>query len=228
MKIAEEYVLEMPHNNVQKPCKCRPIYQPDKNYFLLELTGHDIVSRRVVPSNKDLFVVTIGASAGGLNAIYEIVSQLSPEINAAIFIVIHLSRAAIGDILVNRMQKSSSLPCEIAEHDKIFRAGYIYVAPPDAHLLVKDDHMVIGRGPEENRFRPSIDVLFRSAAASHGEKSIGIILTGFLNDGTAGMMAIKQSGGHCIVQDPNEAEYPDMPLSVLETMGVDYCIPLKK
>ena len=173
------------------------------------------------------FVIVIGASAGGLNAIAELVSQFPTDLNAAVFVVLHLSKAALGDILVNRIQKNTSLDCKIAEHNEEIKSGQIYVAPPDEHLLAKEDRIVIGRGPAENRFRPSIDVLFRSAAASHGEKVIGIILTGFLNDGTAGMMAIKQSGGHCIVQDPNEAEYPDMPLSVLENIEVDHCVSLK-
>ncbi|HEX8357800.1 MAG TPA: chemotaxis protein CheB, partial [Segetibacter sp.] len=105
---------------------------------------------------------------------------------------------------------------------------HIYIAPPDKHLLVKDDEIVIGLGPAENRWRPSIDVLFRSAAVSYGNRTIGIVLTGFLNDGTAGMSAIKRSGGYCIVQDPNQAEYPDMPLAVLESLEVDYCVPLNK
>src|SRR5262249_47948198 len=97
----------------------------------------------------------------------------------------------------------------------------------DVHLILKEHKMVIGHGPAENRFRPSIDVLFRSAAVSHREKVIGIILTGFLNDGTAGMIAIKKSGGYCIVQDPNEAEYPDMPMAVLENLEADESVPLK-
>ena len=174
------------------------------------------------------FVVVIGASAGGLNAVAELVSQFNPGINATFFIVLHLSKAALGDILVSRIQKHSTLPCKIAEDQEAIKTGYVYVAPPDAHLLVKEQHLVIGHGPAENRFRPSIDVLFRSVAVSHGEKAIGVILTGLLNDGTVGMAAIKQSGGHCIVQDPNEAEYPDMPLAVLETMEVDYCVSLKR
>ena len=107
-------------------------------------------------------------------------------------------------------------------------AGKIYIAPPDNHLLIKDGKVALRFGPAENRWRPSIDVLFRSAAAYHGNRVIGIILTGYLNDGTAGMSAIKKSNGYCIVQDPNQAEYPDMPISVLETMEVDYCVPLDK
>ena len=154
-------------------------------------------------NNGPSFVIVIGASAGGLNAIAELVSQFPTDLNAAVFVVLHLSKAALGDILVNRIQKNTSLDCKIAEHNEEIKSGQIYIAPPDEHLLAKEDRIVIGRGPAENRFRPSIDVLFRSAAASHGEKVIGIILTGFLNDGTAGMMAIKQSGGHCIVQDRN-------------------------
>ena len=178
-------------------------------------------------NNKSLFVIVIGSSAGGLNAISELVSQLQQELNAAVLIVLHLSKAALGDILINRIQKSTSLPCKIAVDKEKIKAGHIYVGPPAAHLLLKKDSIIIGHGPAENRFRPSIDVFFRSAAASHSEKVIGIILTGFLNDGTTGMMAIKQSGGHCIVQDPNEAEYPDMPLAVLENMEVDDCVSLK-
>jgi two-component system chemotaxis response regulator CheB len=173
------------------------------------------------------FIIAIGASAGGMNAITEIISQLPADINAAIFVVLHLSKAALGDVLVARIQKNTQLPCKLAEDKEPIRAGTIYLAPPGSHLLLKDDQVVIGHGPPENRFRPSIDVLFRSAAASHGEKTIGIILTGYLNDGTAGMIAIKSSGGHCIVQDPNEAEYPDMPISVLEHTEVDDVVSLK-
>jgi two-component system, chemotaxis family, protein-glutamate methylesterase/glutaminase len=174
------------------------------------------------------FAIGIGASAGGINAINELVSQLPADLNAAIFIVMHLSKVAMPELFVDRIKKHTKLACKIAIDDDKIEAGTIYLAAPGSHLLIKEDRIKLGHGPEENRFRPSIDVLFRSIAASHTEKSIGIVLTGFLNDGTVGMNAIKQSGGHTIVQDPNEAEYPDMPLSVLETMNVDHCIPLKK
>ena len=176
---------------------------------------------------RSSFIIVIGASAGGLDAISELISQFPSDINASILCVLHLSKAALGDILVSRIQKQSSLHCKIAEDKESIERGYVYVAPPDAHLLVKEDHLIIGRGPSENRFRPSIDVLFRSAAASHSETVVGIILTGLLNDGSVGMAAIKQSGGHCVVQDPNEAEYPDMPLAVLEAIEVDEVASLK-
>lgn len=97
---------------------------------------------------------------------------------------------------------------------------------PNLHLLVKKGIIILGRGPEEKRWRPSIDVLFRSAAVAYNTRAIGVVLTDMLDDGTTGMLAIKRSGGSCIVQDNNEAEYPDMPLSVLNNMEVDYCFPL--
>jgi two-component system chemotaxis response regulator CheB len=95
-------------------------------------------------------------------------------------------------------------------------------------MVIKKGQVIIGQGPAENRWRPSIDVLFRSAAAAYSTRVIGIILTGMLNDGTSGMSAVKRSGGICIVQDPNKAEFPDMPLSVLNSMEVDYCLELSK
>jgi two-component system chemotaxis response regulator CheB len=213
-------------------------------YKLLEMQKQKIATKRQaskkvktksgsrsVPKNKrdapSFYVITIGASAGGLDAVRELIRQIPKNINAAIFVVLHLSKAAVPEILVERIKKVSALPCSVAIHNQAIKPGHIYIAPPDAHLMIKRDSIIIGHGPAENRFRPSIDVMFRSAAASFGESAIGIVLTGFLNDGTAGMWAIKQSGGHCLVQDPNEAEYPDMPLSVVETMEADYCIPLK-
>jgi two-component system chemotaxis response regulator CheB len=179
-------------------------------------------------SYKPEFIITIGASAGGLNAMTEVVAQLTEQINAAVFIVLHLSKVGLGDFLIHRLQKYTDYNCKIARDGEEIESHHIYIAPPDEHLLLIENKMVIGHGPAENRWRPSIDVLFRSAAAAYGNRVIGIVLTGFLNDGTSGMSAIKRSGGHCIVQDPNEAEYPDMPLSVLENMEVDYCVSLRK
>lgn len=174
------------------------------------------------------FIVVIGASAGGVNALIELVAQFAEELEMAVFIVMHLSGTSISDFLVHRLQPHTLMPCKVAEDGAIIEQGHIYVAAPNQHLLVKKNKILLGRGPEENRWRPSIDVLFRSAAASYSSRTIGIILTGYLDDGTAGMLAIKRSGGICIVQDPNEAEYPDMPLSVLDHMEVDYSISLAK
>jgi len=161
-----------------------------------------------------------------MNARSELVSHLKEGMDAAVFIVMHLSRTSVGDFLVPRLQPLTSLPCEIAKQDAVIEKGHIYIAAPNQHLLVKKNKIILGYGPEENRWRPSIDVLFRSAAAAYSTRVIGIVLTGFLDDGTTGMLTIKRSGGTCMVQDPNEAEHPDMLLSVLNNMDVDYCFSL--
>ena len=172
------------------------------------------------------FIIVVGTSAGGLSALSEFVGQFEPELDAAIFIVMHLSRTSISNFLVQKLQPLSKLQTVIATEGAIIKKGHIYIACADLHLLVKKGIIILGRGPQENRWRPSIDVLFRSAAAAYSTRTIGVILTGLLDDGTTGMLAIKRSGGVCIVQDPNEAEYADMPLSVLNEMEVNYCIPL--
>lgn len=176
---------------------------------------------------KPKFVVVIGTSSGGFFALAELLNQLNDEMNAAFFVVMHLSHHGIGDYLVSQMQKYTSLLCEeVEDDDTVIKKGTVYFAQPNKHLIIKNGKVKLGGGPEENRWRPSIDVLFRSAAADFDGHTIGIILTGMLDDGTAGMLAIKRCGGTCIVQDPNEAEYPEMPLSVLKEIAVDHCIPL--
>ena len=172
------------------------------------------------------FIVALGTSAGGLNALTELVQQLDKFIDAALFIVMHLSHESISDFLVHRLQQFTELTCKVGGTGMIVERGHIYIAPSNFHMLIKDNHVVICRGQEETRWRPSIDVLFRSAAASYGQQVIGIILTGLLNDGTAGMIVIKKSGGRCIVQDPYEAEYPSMPTAVLNAIDVDACVSL--
>src|SRR3954468_22463817 len=176
--------------------------------------------------NQPTYIVVVGASAGGLNALAELVGQLTNEMDIAVFIVLHLSTAGIGDYLVQKLQSYTSLKCIKAADNKPIEKGFVYIAPPNHHLLVKKQQMILGHGPVENRWRPSIDVLFRSAAAAFSTRAIGILLTGLMDDGKAGMLTIKKCGGVCIVQDPNEAEYPDMPLAVLNAMDVNYCVSL--
>jgi two-component system, chemotaxis family, protein-glutamate methylesterase/glutaminase len=174
------------------------------------------------------FVIVIGTSAGGLNALIEVISQIDPSIDAAILIVMHLSRMGISDFLRHRLSQQTELTCIVPSNRMQIKKGCIYIAPPDQHLVVKDGEVALGRGPEENRWRPSIDVLFRSAATTYDGRVIGVILTGLLDDGMIGMQAIKRCGGKTIVQDPNEAEFPDMPLAVLNNMDVDRCISLSE
>jgi two-component system, chemotaxis family, protein-glutamate methylesterase/glutaminase len=177
---------------------------------------------------KPKFIVVIGTSSGGFFALAELINQLNEEMDAAFFVVMHLSHEAIGSYLVNQMQKFSTLFCTEVKEEAVIKKSTIYFAPPNKHLIIKNGKVEPGSGPQENRGRPSIDVLFRSAAAAYDGRTIGIILTGMPDDGTAGMSAIKRCGGTCVVQDPDEAEYPDMPLSVLKEVDVDYCIPLSQ
>jgi two-component system, chemotaxis family, protein-glutamate methylesterase/glutaminase len=172
------------------------------------------------------FIIVVGASAGGIVPLAELMAKIEPDINAAIFIVLHLSNTGIGSFLKEKIQRYTELPCLIAQNNMPLQKGHIYIAPPDFHLIVKEDIMLTTSGPPESRWRPSIDVLFRSAAVAHTERVIGIILTGLLDDGTNGMVAIGKCGGTTIVQDPNEAQYPDMPLSVLQAMEVDHVAKL--
>ena len=172
------------------------------------------------------FIVVIGASAGGLDALSEMVHHLQRGLDAAYCIVLHLSRKGIGDFVVHRLSQVSSMACCLAKDEDPIEKDHIYVARPNQHMLIKDGKFKLGAGPEENRWRPSIDVLFRSAAVSYSSHCIGIILSGLLDDGTSGIWAIKRSGGKCIVQDPEQAEYPDMPLSVMNHMEVDHVITL--
>jgi len=157
----------------------------------------------------------------------EMVQTLQKGLDVAYCIVLHLSRKGIGDFVVHRLQQVTTMHCSLAVNGAAIKKDNIYIARPNQHLLVKDNHFLLGAGPEENRFRPSVDVLFRSAAVAYSSFAIGIILSGLLDDGTSGMWAIKRSGGCCIVQDPNQAEYPDMPVSVINNMEVDHVAALE-
>jgi two-component system, chemotaxis family, protein-glutamate methylesterase/glutaminase len=178
--------------------------------------------------NKKESIVVIGTSAGGSMLLPQLIEQFTPEKNIVVLIVIHLSKRAIGEMLVSRLQQVTSYPCKMPRHGETFKTGHIYVAIPDYHLMVKGNKILVGKGPMENRYRPSVDALFRSAAASHGSSVIGIILTGMLEDGASGMLAIRRAGGVCIIQDPNEAQYSDMPRAVLNHLKPDFSVPVSE
>ena len=170
-------------------------------------------------------IIVIGASAGGLKALGAIVGSLPTDIDAAIFIVQHLP-ADKPSILPKILEEVGSLPASHPSDGEQIQKGRIYVAPPDYHLLVNQGSMRLVHGPKENRFRPAIDTLFRSAARAYGSRVVGVVLAGYLDDGTVGLQAVKKRGGVAIVQDPKEAEYPSMPKSALRYVKVDRCLPL--
>ncbi|GAA4452648.1 chemotaxis protein CheB [Nibrella saemangeumensis] len=169
----------------------------------------------------------IGASAGGVYALKELVASIPGDFDVPIFIVQHLA-AAVRSYLPEILSAAGPLKAiHPADNDPV-APGTIYIAPPDHHMLVEKDRIIVRKGPKENRFRPSIDALFRSAAYSYGPGAIGIVLTGLLNDGTSGMWSIKRLGGIGIIQEPEEALYPSMPTSVLEYVNVDFSVPISE
>jgi two-component system chemotaxis response regulator CheB len=180
------------------------------------------VDQKVEP--RDFAIVVIGASYGGVEAMQKLFANLPATIPAAILTVLHVGPhpSQVPDLL----NGCSALAAHHARHGEPIRAGNIYVAPPDHHLLVRRGHVVLSRGPRVNWARPAIDPLFRSAAKTHGAGVVGIVLTGRLNDGTAGLYEVKRHGGITIVQDPSDALCPAMPTSALKYVEVDHCIPL--
>ncbi|WP_353646081.1 chemotaxis protein CheB [Mesorhizobium sp. WSM2239] len=168
-------------------------------------------------------IITIGASAGGVEALQRLMKELSADIPAAVFIVLHVGATShLADIL----DRAGPLPVVNAVSGAPIEIGRAYVAPPGAHLLLHDSHMMLRRGPRENLARPAIDPLFRSAACSYGSRVVGVVLTGSLSDGTAGLRAVKACGGTSVVQHPDDATVPDMVLSALRHVEIDHCVPL--
>lgn len=171
-------------------------------------------------------LVVIGASTGGLGALRKIVSGLPAEFPAAVLVAVHIgnNRSVLPELLAAH----SALAVRHAADGEILTPGTVLIAPPDRHLLVTANRVQLSHGPKENFARPAIDPLFRSAAIAHRECVIGIVLTGTLDDGTVGLQAIKAYGGMALVQDPAGADAPGMPLSALEHVEVDLCLPLDR
>ncbi|MBV9209019.1 MAG: chemotaxis protein CheB [Acidobacteria bacterium] len=170
-------------------------------------------------------IIVIGASAGGIEALRVLVAALPEDLPASVFVVLHTSPESPG-MLAGILDRFGKIPAVTAHDGERIRPGRIYVAPPDRHLLVEPGVVRTTRGPKENRFRPAVDPLFRSAAQTYGPRVIGVILTGYLDDGTAGLWTIKQLGGTTIVQDPSDALVPFMPQNALDHVKVDYILPL--
>ncbi|MBT1706085.1 chemotaxis protein CheB [Chryseosolibacter indicus] len=166
-------------------------------------------------------IIVIGASAGGFEGLKKIVAGLPPNLDASIFVVWHIAPDVRG-VLPQVLNNIQTLHGAHAVDMEPIKRGRIYVAPPDHHLLIEKGWVRITRGPKENRFRPAVDPLFRSAAYAYRSQVIGVILSGALDDGTAGLWAIKNYGGIAIVQDPEEAEVPSMPENAIRAVEVDY------
>lgn len=171
--------------------------------------------------------IVIGASAGGVQALITLVTALPAHLPAAVFIVLHVSPSQ-PSLLPTILGRDSSLPVAHAVDGEVITHGRVYVAPPDQHLIIEDEHVKVLHGPKENLHRPSIDALFRSAAHWMGPRVIGVVLTGARDDGKVGMRAIKQRGGITIVQHPEEAAFPSMPMSVMQEIKVDYSLLLRE
>jgi two-component system chemotaxis response regulator CheB len=173
-------------------------------------------------SNRD--IVVIGGSSGASVPLKAVLSGLPADVPAAIFVVLHIPARGIG-ILATVARGAGKLPVLQAENGLPIENGHVYLAAPDHHLLVADDRMVLGKGPPENLSRPAINPLFRSAALHYGPRVIGVVLSGLLSDGAAGLNAIKRCGGLAVVQDPSDAVADEMPRRALEATTVDLCVP---
>jgi len=169
-------------------------------------------------------IVVVGASAGGMEALERLAAGLPADLPAALFVVWHLA-PVVKSMLPQVLSRAGALPAKNPEDGDRIEPGRIYVAPNDRHLLLENGYVRVTKGPKENRFRPAIDPLFRSAAYIYGPRAVGVVLTGALDDGTAGLWAIKLRGGTAVVQDPADAVNRSMPLNALDNVAVDHKLP---
>jgi len=177
------------------------------------MSGHDII--------------VIGASAGGVEALTQVIRSLPPDLPAAIFVVLHISPRH-KSFLPQILSRYTSLVVSHALDGEKIKHGHIYIAPPDKHLLIKPGHICLSSGPKENMNRPAVDLLFRTAAKIYGTRVVGVILSGTLDDGTAGLLAVKRRAGVVIVQNPEEALYDGMLRSAIENVKVDRILLLSE
>jgi two-component system chemotaxis response regulator CheB len=175
---------------------------------------------------KGRTLIVVGASAGGLEALDQLIGQLPTDLPASIVIVQHMDPGNSGEPLLRRLGRHRAFHPKLAADGERLKPSHIYIAPPENHLLIDKGKILVTKGAAENRHRPGIDPLFRSAAVSHGSRVIGVVLTGMMDDGTAGLIAIKRCGGVTVVQDPKDAAYSGMPLSALDNANVDYCVSI--
>jgi two-component system, chemotaxis family, protein-glutamate methylesterase/glutaminase len=171
-------------------------------------------------------IVVVGGSAGSIEVLSELVAGLPPDYPGSIFVVVHFP-GSVRSSLPRILSRAGPLPARHPVDGELIERGRIYVAPPDFHLHVAQDRIHLTRGPKENGHRPAADPLFRTAASAYGPRVVGIILSGNLNDGTGGLLRIKQRGGVALVQDPETALYQGMPRSAIEHVAVDHVLPVQ-
>src|SRR4051794_8885948 len=177
------------------------------------------------PRTAQRDIVVMGASAGGVETLAELAAGMPPEFPAAIFVVLHLLPTA-HSVLPEILDRAGPLPASVAEDGAEIERGRIYVAPPDRHLLVMPNEIRLTHGPRENGHRPALDPLFRSAARAYGERVVGVVLSGSLDDGTAGLRLIKRMGGATVAQEPGDALYPSMPQNALVNGAAEHVAPI--
>src|SRR5436190_18032723 len=172
-------------------------------------------------------IIVVGASSGGVEALKVLVSGFPPDLQGAVVVVLHIGGGLDGrSYLPNILSNVGPLPAVHPEEGEQIRHGWIYVAPADHHVLLAPGHLHLSRGPKESRSRPAINPLFRSAAVAYQERVTGVLLTGMLDDGVAGLADIKRHGSVAVVQDPKTALYPDLPNDAINQMEVDHVVPL--
>lgn len=176
-------------------------------------------------NNTKRDIIVIGGSAGSIEALRALVARLPSDLRATVFVVVHIPHE-FPSYLTDILSSAGRLPATSPVARQKVKQGVIYVAPPDRHLLIEDGHVEASRGPRENRHRPAIDPLFRTAARTFGSRVIGVILSGHLDDGSSGLMAVKMRGGLAVVQAASEALYPEMPTRAKEYAGADYELPV--
>ena len=175
-------------------------------------------------------IVVVGASAGGVEALQVFAASLPSDLSAAVFIVLHIGSGGSEkrSHLPGILNRAGALTAVHPKDGDPIEKGRIYVAPPDCHLLVASGRVTLSRGPKENRTRPAINPLFRSAALAYGDRVTGVILTGMLDDGVAGLAEIKRKGGMAVIEDPETALYPSMPRRAMARVDVDCVVPLRE